>query len=99
MRVHWSLLFACEPGETIEAVTEDLSSRGFYCLTSTSFAPGETRFCTLSVPANDPDDPGLVIPVHCRVRVVRVEALAEKDTFGMGCSIEDYWVHAPDSIG
>src|SRR5689334_24654461 len=78
VKVQWPLHFAGGAGKAIEAVTHDLSSQGFYCLTSTPLVPGETRVCTLSLPANHPEQLNAVIPVHCRVRVVRVEALAER---------------------
>jgi len=93
VRVQWPLQFGGGSGKAIEAVTHDLSSHGFYCLTSSPMVPGEVRVCTLSLPANHPDQLNLVIPVHCRVRVVRVEALAERGPFGVGCRIDDYWVH------
>jgi len=94
VRVQWPLIFR-GTSTGIEAVTDDLSSEGFYCLAASPFVPGEVRICTLRVPANDPDDLSLAIPVQCRVRVVRVEALSEQGLFGVGCRIDDYWVHPP----
>ena len=93
--VEWPVVFSDGHGSVIEAVTHDLSSNGFYCLASRPFVPGEVRICTLSLPANHPDDLSLVMPVQCRVRVLRVEALAERDLFGVSCRIDDYWVHQP----
>jgi len=78
----------------IETVTQDLSSEGFYCLANAPFIPGEIHSCTLSVPAYHPRDLTRVVPVQCRVRIVRVEALAENGLFGIGCRIEDYRVRA-----
>jgi len=31
-----------------------------------------------------------VLPVQCKVRVIRVEALGESGFYGVGCHIEDY---------
>ena len=94
LRVNWQLRFRGEPDRMVETVTHDLSSDGFYCLADTPFLPGEVRRCTLSVPAYHPDDLTRVMPVHCRVRVVRVEALPENGLFGVGCCIEEYHVHS-----
>ena len=77
----------------IETVTHNLSSDGFYCEADIPFVPGEIRRCTLSVPAYHPNDLSRFIPVQCRVRIVRVEALAESGSFGLGCRIEEYHVH------
>jgi hypothetical protein len=96
LRVHWPLQFHGEPG--VETVTDDLSSDGFFCVAQTPFIPGEVRSCTLSVPAYHPDDVTRRICVHCRVRIVRVEALGKDSLFGVGCCIEEYRVHSfPDS--
>jgi PilZ domain-containing protein len=96
LQVQWPLRFRCGPESTIiEAITGDLSSDGFYCVAPSPFVPGEVQICTLSVPANHPDDLSLMITVQCRVRVVRVEVLAERGAFGIGCHIEDYCVHLP----
>jgi hypothetical protein len=92
LRVHWPLLFRPESGPTIETVTQNLSSDGFYCQADIPFLPGEIRWCTLSVPAYHPNDLSRFIPVQCRVRIVRVEALAETGFFGVGCRIEEYHV-------
>jgi hypothetical protein len=90
VQVHWPIRFV-RPGtvEIVETVTHDLSSDGFYCMANTAFVPGEIRECTLGVPMHNPDK-DRVRPVLCRVRVIRVEALAEGGFYGLGCRIEDY---------
>lgn len=98
-QVHWPIVFCGGPGPVIESVTHDLSSDGFYCLAGAPFVPGEVRGCTLGVPAYYPNDLTRVVPVQCRVRVVRVEALAERGLFGVGCRIEDYRVDSATSAG
>jgi len=91
VQVHWQLCFYLpESTETVNAVTQDLSSDGFYCQANSVFIPGELRICTLHVPTHDPNERDFVRPVLCRVRVIRVEALAEQGLYGVGCRIEDY---------
>lgn len=89
-QVQWPVMFPGEPGTVIETVTRDLSSDGFFCMTGTPFVPGEICFCILSVPANDPKNLTRMTPLHCRVRVIRVDV--EDGLFGVACRIEDYQV-------
>jgi hypothetical protein len=90
MQVHWPLAFF-RPGTTaLETVTHDLSSDGFYCQACATFVPGEIRDCTLHVPTHNPNGGERVLPVQCRVRIVRVEALTNDGVYGVGCRIEDY---------
>lgn len=91
VQVHWPICFL-RPGTTdfVETETHNLSSEGFYCLANTAFVPGEVRECTLGVPVHHPLDGDRVRPVLCRVRIIRVEALAEEGFYGIGCRIEDY---------
>jgi len=89
-QVQWPVMFPGAPSTAIETVTRDLSSDGFYCLAATPFVPGESCFCILSVPANDPKDLTRMTPLHCRVRVIRVDV--EDGLFGVACRIEDYQV-------
>ena len=91
MQVHWPLFFS-RPGspQAVETVTHNLSSDGFYCLANTTFVPGEVTECTLGVPTRHPRNGERVLAVHCKVRVIRVEALQENGMYGVGCRIEDY---------
>ncbi len=59
-------------------------------MANTAFIPGEIRECTLSVPTHHSPGDNRMVPVHCRVRIVRVEALSERGLYGVGCRIEDY---------
>jgi hypothetical protein len=98
VQVHWPLSFIQHAAaEIVETVTHDLSSDGFYCLVNTAFVPGEIRECTLGVPMHHPNSGDRVRPVLCRVRVIRVEALGEDGTYGVGCRIEDYRFMSPES--
>ena len=96
VQVHWPLCFI-RPGvtEVVETVTHNLSSDGFYCLANTAFVPGEIRECTLGVPVHHPNSGDRVLPALCRVRVIRVEALGEDGSYGVGCRIEDYRFISP----
>jgi hypothetical protein len=88
--VHWPvLLFPNRIGEdAVETITQNLSSRGFYCLSSKPFTVGELLLCTLQIPTNDLNaGEG---HLECRVRVVRVETKASEDEYGIACRMEDY---------
>jgi hypothetical protein len=89
-RVHWPvLLFRNHTGEdTVETITQDLSSNGFYCLSKKPFAVGELLLCTLQIPTNDPN--GRQGHLERRVLVVRVEENAADGQYGIACRTEDY---------
>lgn len=91
MQVHWPVIFS--DGATngaLESVTHDLSSGGFYCVASAALIPGEMRTCMLAIPAHHRNSGDHMVQVYCKVRVIRVEALAESGMYGIGCRIEDY---------
>ena len=91
MQVHWSLSFyQAGSTATVESTTHNLSSDGFYCVANTQFVPGEIRECTLGIPVLHPDTGDRVLPVKCKVRVIRVEILGESGLYGVGFRIEDY---------
>lgn len=91
LRVHWPVQFRVNgSAATVDTFTEDLSSHGFYCRVATRFIPGEVRDCTLCVPARDPENESRSLRVPCRVRVLRVETLAEAGQYGVACRLEDY---------
>jgi len=90
-QLHWPLLlFRNQPSDAVESLTRDLSSSGFYCITSIAFTPGERLICTLRVPTHDPNGKLLEQWLECKVRVVRVEPQGTEGTFGLACQIEDY---------
>jgi hypothetical protein len=99
VQVHWPISFI-RPGtaESVETITHDLSSDGFYCRANTAFVPGEIRECTLGVPMHHSNG-DRSRPVLCRVRVIRVEALAEDGSYGVGCQIEDFRFISPEVNG
>ncbi len=90
MRVHWPLRFYRSSGPaTVETMTQDLSSDGFYCLARGQFVAGEALACVLGVPTYHPNT-GHMVWVECRARIVRVAPAAEEGCCGIGCRIEEY---------
>ena len=90
MQVHWQVSFSHGTNGALESVTHDLSSDGFYCVARTAFIPGEIRTCMLEIPMHQKHGGDRLVRVYCKVRVIRVEALAESGMYGIGCRIEDY---------
>lgn len=100
LRVQWRLRFHVDKQTALETVTQDLSSEGFYCVIGFRFVPGEAQDCVLHVPARDPNDLGRSVAVPCRVRIVRVEGLAETGLYGVACHVENYhFVEGPIERG
>lgn len=88
-QVHWIVLLRLRGGDTIETVTQNLSSNGFYCFCPTALPPGESLLCTLKVPVYDPKGDERPLALECTVVVMRAEAAAD-GFFGIACMIEDY---------
>jgi len=90
-QLHWPLSFALTgTAGTVQTITQDLSSDGFYCIANTRFAPGEARHCTLLVPTHHPGGENSPLHVLCKVRIIRVEVTGERGFYGVGCQIMDY---------
>jgi PilZ domain-containing protein len=88
-QVHWPVMLLCDRElNAIETLTQNLSSSGFYCLSSKPLTPGEPLTCVLKIPAYDPTGERTVA-LECKVQVVRAEA-APDGLFGIACRIEDY---------
>jgi len=97
--VRWPLHFyQLGSTETLQTVTHNLSSEGFYCVIGGKFLLGETRECTLTVPAHRPQSGYQMLTLHCTVRIVRVELLGNEGTVGVGCRIEDYRLFAKNGL-
>ena len=65
-RLHWPLRLLKEGAqEEIETLTQNLSSGGFYCLSTATLTPGETVLCTFTVPAYDPRSADRTISIRC----------------------------------
>ena len=91
-RLHWPvLMFRSWPGsDTVESVTCDLSSSGFYCLSGVQLLEGEQLMCCIRIPSHDPRGKHLERALECRVRVTRVVPQESGNLFGVACRIEDY---------
>jgi hypothetical protein len=76
-------------------MTENLSSDGFYCLSSEFFALGDELEARLEIPDQHPDHARpergkmAALALQCRIEVVRAEDLGEKR--GLGCRIKEYF--------
>ncbi len=90
-RVHWPVQFEGRDASVLLTTeTQDISSDGFYCRSKAVFAPGELVDCTLHVPAHRPQASGGMLPVKCKVRIVRVDEPDSHGFHGIACRIEDY---------
>jgi len=90
-QLHWPLSFALTgTAESVQTITQDLSSDGFYCIANARFVPGEARHCTLLVPTHHPGGENSPLHVLCKVRIIRVEVTGERGFYGVGCQIMDY---------
>jgi len=91
--VHWPVrLFRTNPPETLETITQNLSSCGFYCHAEIPLAVGEVMSCTIRIPAHDPSGKEIDRLLDCTVRITRVEAAGGEGIFGIACQLEDYHV-------
>jgi hypothetical protein len=99
-KLHWPVLFFRDhSAEAVESLTQDLSSGGFYCLSKTPFTSGERILCTLKIPTYDPVGKQCERTLECEVRVMRVEAAAGEDFYGIACRIDDYRFAHTNSAG
>ena len=93
INVHWPVrLFRTTPPETVETITQNLSSRGFYCYAKNPLSVGEVLSCTIRIPAHDPGGKEMNRLLDCTVRITRVEETQEEGMFGIACRLEDYHV-------
>jgi hypothetical protein len=87
--LHWPVYLYRDPGyPSVESMTENLTSNGFYCVTKEPFQPGEHLECLIAIPEGAFSYAAAPIRLQCRVKVVRVES--QTGSFGLGCAIEDY---------
>ena len=100
-KVRWPvLIFRGSGPETVESVTEDVSSAGFFCFTESpecAFASGELITCTIRLPKHDVHRNDQTLTLLCKARVVRV-VHSSRAAMGIACHIEDYccWLKEPD---
>lgn len=93
----WRVQLFSSTEKVVESMTRDLSSDGFYCLSPVPFPISERLVCILSMPAHDPHSKHRDLPLHCRVRVVRIDAGGEEGMVGIACRIEDYQIPSTDN--
>jgi hypothetical protein len=96
-KVRWPVLIFRETDqETVESVTENLSSAGFFCFSEVVFTCEEPLTCTIRIPQHNSRVNELTL--LCKARVMRVEHTSSKATIGIACRIEDYrcWPKDPD---
>jgi hypothetical protein len=87
--LHWPVrLFRHPNTASVESMTENLTSNGFYCVSKEPFELGERLECIIAIPAGSFGYSDSPIRLQCRVRVMRIESQCEG--FGLGCYIEDY---------
>src|SRR6266498_3887766 len=81
-------LFREPAAESVESVTDNLSSHGFYCVSRKLFHSGERLKCAIVLRCGSLSDSESAVRLECRVTVARVEDL--DGAFGLGCHIDDY---------
>lgn len=87
--LHWPVrLFRNPESRSVESITENLTSNGFFCVSKEPFQIGERLECIILIPAGSFGYSESPISLQCRVRVKRVED--QPEGFGLGCYIEDY---------
>ncbi len=82
-------LWKSADGTVTHTTTENLTSRGFFCLSGEPYLPGDELHATLEVPAEYCN--GLTtghLILQCQVEVVRIQG----EQSGLGCRIKDYTV-------
>ena len=92
------------PGEPswTPAVTNDVSSEGFYCTSAHPFRPHAQLDCEIVIPTGGagPAPPAVVsrsqLVLRCRVEVVRLVARGLDPGYGIACRIEHYNVDERD---
>lgn len=76
----------------LPGVTRDMSSSGFYFLSTEPFVPGEQLRCTIAIPTHAWSSSGERLLLDCSVEVARVEHLGPGKGMGVACRIVDYSV-------
>lgn len=81
----------------VDTDTVNVSSAGFYCVSSKRFYPGETLIAVLEIPA-----PGVQALQHlllrCEALVLRVETIIGSCNCGIACRIINYSVLRSASV-
>src|SRR5260370_31632850 len=87
--LHWTVRVFRQPGRpSVESITKNLSSEGFYCITSEPFKLGERLQCMIVIPSGGSFGLESSVGLECHGTVRRMEKLPRG--VGLGCHIEDY---------
>jgi PilZ domain len=77
----------------VAARTENLSSKGFYCVSERPFAPQEELDCELVIPRGTPGHlPQNDLVLRGVVEVVRVVAKGMSPGYGLACQLKSYTI-------
>jgi hypothetical protein len=76
----------------VSGKTSNVSSQGFYCLVQEPLECGQRVECTLVIPIPKSGEPDAVVWLKCQARLLRVEAVAGDNPFGIAFLIEEYCV-------
>jgi hypothetical protein len=88
-------VFLSKPGDSTAVVskTENLSTKGFYCISDRPFSPHETLNCELEIPSAAPGHlPQVNLVLRAVVEVVRVVAKGMDPGYGLACQIKSYTI-------
>jgi hypothetical protein len=83
------------PGEVsaVASRTENLSSKGFYCVSERPFAPHDELDCELVIPTGAPGHlPQVDLVLRGVVEVVRVVAKGMSPGYGLACQLKSYTI-------
>jgi PilZ domain len=89
LSLQWRLRLWSAAIGIVETRTENLSSRGFYCILETPLVPGDIVMCDIAIPNYSAPDRG-VSSIACQAEVIRVEAMGTEPGFGVACRILDF---------
>jgi hypothetical protein len=87
--VHWRALLQNGGGETIDTITQNISSSGLYCLSPRPLTPGNYLIVRVLVPTHDPNGEDQMLTLECKVTIVRCESAAN-GLFGIACFVQEY---------
>ena len=83
----------------IDTKTENLSCKGFFCLSGSVFSIGEILDCELRIPPSGADVLGAGdVILRCRAEVVRVEKQPDGSVSGLACHLLAYSVSAKEGV-
>jgi hypothetical protein len=94
LALHWRLRLSSPVVGTLETRTENLNSRGFYCLLESPLLPGDVVSCEIAIPNYGTQEHGASMIV-CQAEVIRVEAVGTEPGFGVACRILDFTLANP----